>query len=426
MSPTELARAVREASHGLALADGARRSAALTRLAERLLLDRDAILSANEADLADAATLAPALRSRLALSAAKLEQLRQGLLELAASPDPVGRVLSRTRLDEGLELEKVTHPLGVALVIFESRPDAVIQISGLAIRAGTGAILKGGSEAARSNAALVACVQAALVDVGLAQAVAGLEGRAAVAELLGCDSLIDLVIPRGSGAMVKAIAAATRIPVLGHAEGVCHLYLDAAADPARALHLALDGKTDYPSACNATEALLVHRDFLPRLPVIGAALQARGVALRADLEAQPWLSGAVPATDADRGHEYGELTLAVFTVASLDEALAFIRRYGSAHTDAICTEDPAAAARFLAEVDSASVFHNASTRFADGYRYGLGAELGISTARVHARGPVGVEGLLTTRWLLRGQGQGAGDYGPGRRAFLHERLPTDS
>jgi glutamate-5-semialdehyde dehydrogenase len=240
--------------------------------------------------------------------------------------------------------------------------------------------------------------------------------------LLALDHEIDLVIPRGSSELVRTVQAATRIPVLGHAEGICHLYLDAAADPDKALRLAIDGKCDAPSACNATETLLVHRAFLPLLPALGAAFAALGVELRADDEALAVLPVAMPAGERDGATEYGDLILAVRTVGSLDEAVAWIHEHGSAHTDAIVTEYRVAAARFLAEIDSASVFVNASTRFADGFRYGLGAEVGISTSRLHARGPVGVEGLLTTRWLLEGDGHVAGDYAPGRRTFRHRPL----
>jgi len=338
--------------------------------------------------------------------------------------DPVGVPLQRTELDEGLILTQVRSPLGVLLIVFESRPDAVIQIGSLALRSGNGLILKGGSEALESNRALVACLRDALAAEGLSPAsILAVESREAIATLLDLDELIDVVIPRGSGTLVRSIQAATRIPVLGHSEGICHLYLDRRADPEMAIRLAIDGKTGYPSACNATETLLVHREFLPQLETVGAALVAAGIDLRADPEAQPHLPGASPATEDDWSTEYGDLTLAVRTVASMDEAIDHIHRYGSSHTDAIVTDDSAAAQGFLDSVDSASVFHNVSTRFADGYRYGLGAEVGISTSRIHARGPVGVEGLMTTRWLLSGHGQTASDYGPGKRSFTHLRLP---
>jgi glutamate-5-semialdehyde dehydrogenase len=423
---TGLARAVRTAQRRLGSAPGERRSAALRRLSELLDRRREELLDANRRDLeaARAAELAAPLLRRLELTPGKLATLREGCEQLAAVEDPVGRAVRATELDDGLVLRQVRSPLGVLLIIFESRPDAVIQIGSLALRTGNGVILKGGSEALRSNRALVACLRDALAAEELpANAVAGVEGRQAVAELLGLDRWIDLVIPRGSGELVRSIQSATRIPVLGHAEGVCHLYLDAAADPEMAVRLAVDGKCDYPAACNATETLLVHRDFLPHLPAVGAALAERGVELRADPEAHAVLPASRPAGEGDWGTEFGDLTLAVRTVADLDRAIDHVHRYGSAHTEAIVTADEAAAKRFLREVDAASVFVNASTRFADGYRYGLGAEVGISTGRIHARGPVGVEGLLTTRWLLTGEGHAAGDYGPGKRSFKHRPLP---
>lgn len=419
-----VARAAREAQRSLAARGGAFRSAVLRRLAGLLADRQDALLAANAEDVAEAesAGLAAPLLRRLGLTASKLETLREGVLQLAAGADPVGASLRRTELDDGLLLEQVKSPLGVLLVIFESRPDAVIQIGALALRAGDAALLKGGSEARRSNQALVACLRDALEqEGGDPDAVAGVEGREAVAELLELDRWIDLVIPRGSGELVRSIQRSTRIPVLGHAEGVCHLYLDASADPAMAARLAVDGKCDYPAACNATETLLVHRDF-PHLRRVGDALVAAGVTLRADAASAEHLTRSVPAVEEDWRAEYGDLTLAVRTVDDLSAAIAHVHRYGSGHTDAIVSDDQAAAETFLRSVDSASVFHNASTRFADGYRYGLGAEVGISTGRIHARGPVGVDGLLTTRWLLRGHGQVAGDYGPGKRAFTHRPL----
>ena len=420
----DLARRSREAQRVLGAAPAEARTAALRAIA-RLLGEREAeLLAANAADLDRAQDLDPPLLGRLGLSAGKLATLREGLEALAVSEDPVGRPLRRTELDEGLVLTQVHSPIGVLLIIFESRPDAVIQIGGLAVRSGNGVVLKGGWEASRSNVALVGCLRDGLSHAGLpADAVQLVSGREEVAALLALDHLIDLVIPRGSGALVKHIQASTRIPVLGHAEGVCTLYLDAAADPLTAAHLAVDGKCDYPAACNATETLLVHRAFLPRLPAVGDALRAAGVTLKADEAVRavlPWADAAAP---EDGSTEYGDLILAVRVVDSLDAAIDFVHAHGSGHTEAICTEDPAAAAAFLSRVDSASVFHNASTRFADGYRYGLGAEVGIATGRIHARGPVGVDGLLTTRWLLRGSGQGAGDYGSGKRAFTHRRLP---
>lgn len=427
----QVARRARGAQVALRTAEGAVRTAVLRRLAALLAEREAALLERNARDVAEAERtgLAAPLLRRLALTPAKLATLRDGLQRLAAWPDPLGQVVVRRELDQDLVLRQVKSPIGVLLVVFESRPDAVIQIGALALRSGNAVLLKGGAEARESNRALVDCLRDALRGEGLdPDAVGAVEDRAALARLLELDACIDLVIPRGSSQLVRHVQASTRIPVVGHAEGICHLFLDRAADPHMAARLAVDGKCDAPSACNATETLLVHREFLPHLPAVGAALRARGVELRADADALAALTrGGVEATPAgpdDGDAEYGDLVLAVFTAPDLGAALTFIADHGSGHTDAIVSDDPAAAARFLAEVDSASVFHNASTRFADGYRYGLGAEVGISTGRVHARGPVGVEGLLTTRWLLEGRGQVAGDYGPGKRPFTHRDLPA--
>jgi glutamate-5-semialdehyde dehydrogenase len=421
-----VAEAVRLAQRRLGSATGEVRSRILTALAA-LLRERGAeLLAANRRDLeaAAASRLAPPLMRRLELSEAKLETLVDGVETLASTADPIGRVVRHTELDEGLVLRQVSSPIGVLLIIFESRPDAAIQIGSLALRSGNGVLLKGGSEARHSNRALIECLRQAVASEDLPPAtISGVEGREAVRSLLAHDDLIDLVIPRGSGQLVRDIQSSTRIPVLGHAEGICHLYLDAKADPAVALRLAVDGKCDYPAACNAIETLLVHRDFLPRLPAVAAALVEAGVELRADAQALAYCPGAVAAGEQDGAIEYGDLILAVRTVRNFEEAVDHIHRFGSSHTDAIVSDSPEICRRFLNEVDSASVFANASTRFADGFRYGLGAEVGISTGRIHARGPVGVEGLLTTRWLLEGAGHGAADYGPGKRSFTHRDLP---
>lgn len=414
---------VRRAQRVLATAKAEARSDALNRLAEAIAAHDAAIGAANDRDLANAVDLAPQLKDRLALSAKKRAGLIDGVRQLAVARDPIGDVLTKTALDDGLVLDKVASPIGVVLVIFESRPDAVIQIASLAIRSGNAVVLKGGSEAQESNRALVAEVRDALSSAGLdADAVTLVEGRAAVRELLGREDVIDLVIPRGSNALVRSIQESTRIPVLGHAEGICHLYLDAKADADMAARLAVDGKCDYPAACNATETILVHADFVDRVSTVCDALFARNVEIRADERLRSVVPRAKPATDEDFHTEHGALIVNMKVVPDIDEAIAHVQRYGSAHTDAICTSDAAAAERFLNEVDSASVFHNASTRFADGYRYGLGAEVGVSTGRVHARGPVGVEGLMTTRWLLRGSGQVVSEYSSGQRHYKHERL----
>ncbi len=420
-----LARSVREAQRRLAESSPEVRSRVLRRAASLLAERSAALLTANRRDLEAARGERSPFLHRLELSEAKLETLRRGTLQLADGEDPLGRAVRRTLLDDGLELRQVQSPLGVLLVIFESRPDAVVQIASLALRTGNGVILKGGREATASNRALAGCLREALTLEGLPpDAVVLVEGRSAVKELLTLDGLIDLVIPRGSGELVKEIQASTRIPVLGHAEGVCHLYLDRAADPAMAARLAVDGKCDHPAACNATETLLVHRHFLRYLPRVAAALAAHGVRFRCCPSALQVLPDASPVKDGDWHREYGDLVLSIRVVEDLDEAIDHIHTFGSSHTDAIVTEDAETAEAFLHRVDSASVFWNASTRFADGYRYGLGAEVGIATGRIHARGPVGADGLLTTRWLLFGSGQAVTDYGDGGRAFLHQPLPT--
>jgi glutamate-5-semialdehyde dehydrogenase len=399
-------------------------------LADVLLRKTHRILAANERDL-DAAVshISNSAYQRLRLDEAKLREMAAGVRAVAALPDPLHRVQLRRALDEGLELTRVSCPLGVLGVVFESRPDALIQISALALKSGNAVLLKGGSEALHSNAALLSAVQEALQAVGLpVAAVQGLEDRASVEALLGLPELVDLVIPRGSNALVKRIQSATRIPVLGHAEGICHMYLDAAADPAMAVALVRDAKLQYPSACNAVETVLVHAAAAPQLlPLLAADLRSRQVELRGCAQCRALVPDLAAATAEDWDTEYGEPILAVKVVRDLDEALEHIRRHGSGHTEAIVTEDAAAAARFLAEVDAAGVYHNASTRFADGFRYGFGAEVGISTGRIHARGPVGLEGLLSHRYLLRGQGQRVADYaGAAARSFLHRDLPIES
>lgn len=398
------------------------RNGTLLRAAALLRAQREAILAANAMDRALAGDLSPALLARLALDEAKVEDLARGLEAVAALPDPLGRTDLRRLLDDGLELTRTTVPLGVLLVIFESRPDAAVQIGALAIKSGNAAILKGGREARHSVGLLLGLMRQALSEQGLPMdALQALDSREAVDALLDRTADIDLVIPRGSSELVRSLQARTRIPVLGHAEGICHLYLDAAADPAMALRLVRDAKLQYPAACNAVETVLVHAAAAPTLvPALAAALP------EVELRGCPACRTLAPmgeATEADWDAEYGAPVLALKVVEDLDAALAHIACHGSGHTEAIVTEDAAAAARFLREVDAAGVYHNASTRFADGHRYGFGAEVGISTSRLHARGPVGLEGLVTTKYLLRGAGQAVADYtGPMARPFLHRDL----
>jgi glutamate-5-semialdehyde dehydrogenase len=423
-----LARAARSAARVLASLPAAMRDRALHAMAGALERAAGEVLAANASDVAEAdGKLPAALVSRLALDAEKLAGMAEGIRAVASLPDPVGRVLARTLLDDGLVLEKITCPLGVLAVVFEARPDAVTQIAALAVKSGNAVLLKGGREAARSSEAIVRALHAGLVEVPEVpgQAVTLLSGREEVDALLALDDLVDLVIPRGGNELVRAVKEKTRIPVLGHAEGICHVYVDASARAEMAIRIVLDAKLQYPAACNAAETVLVSSACAPALlPALLDALVSRGVEIRACSRTRELTGRDFPlAGERDYRTEYGGPTLNVKVVEGLDEAIAHVNTYGSGHTDAIVTEDLASAERFLAEVDSAGVYHNASTRFADGYRYGFGAEVGISTSRLHARGPVGLEGLVTHKYLLRGSGQVVASYsGREARAFRHERM----
>jgi len=434
MGPVEMARRARLAARRLASVSSETKDLVLRRVADGIDAARDAILEANRADVLEARTtfeensFSRSLLDRLVLDDAKLDAMAAGVRAVAALPDPAGRVLSRTLLDDGLVLSKVTCPLGVLLVIFESRPDAVAQIASLALKSGNAAILKGGSESARSTAALFDVFARALASFpGIPEgALSSVGGRAEVDALLALDEHIDLVIPRGGYDLVRHVKAHTRIPVLGHAEGVCHVYVDRAADEAMATAIVLDSKLQYPAACNAAETLLVHREAATRflVPLLERLVRA-GVEIRACEKTRalaPSLDLA-PAAEEDWRTEYGGPVLSVKVVESLDEAVDHVNRHGSHHTEAIVTADDAAAEAFLARVDAAGVFHNASTRFADGFRYGFGAEVGISTSRIHARGPVGLDGLVTYKYLLRGSGQVVATYaGKDARPFQHRKL----
>ena len=427
-SPALLQRAAAVRRSAMALgqrADGDRRTAVLA-MADALEAAQNAIVAANQADLQAAAQegLAEALVARLKLDDTKLAAAIDGVRQVAQLPDPVGVRQLHTELDAGLVLERISVPLGVLGVIFEARPDAVMQIAALAIRSGNGALLKGGREASRSCAAIMTALQEGLAGSAVEPtALELLTSREESLGLLKLDGLVDLIIPRGSNALVRFIQDNTRIPVLGHADGVCHLYVDAAADPDLALRVAIDSKTQYPAACNAIETLLVHRTMAPTfVPRAIEAFGAAGVELRGD-PASMALGVSHAASDDDWRTEYSDLVLAIRVVDDLETALEHIRRHGSRHTDAICTNDPAAADRFLAAVDSAGVYLNCSTRFADGFRYGFGAEVGISTQTLPPRGPVGLEGLVTYRYRLRGEGHIAADYASGQRRFSHRTLP---
>jgi glutamate-5-semialdehyde dehydrogenase len=431
MNVTQLVRGAKLASRRLAQGSGPERRSVLLAMADILERPdaRAAALQANARDTQDGESAAArgeldrALVDRLVLDARKLDALADGLRQLAGQTDLVGRVTLERELDDDLVLRRVTCPLGVLGVVFEARPDAVPQIVGLAMRTGNAVILKGGSEAARTNAVLVQLLQTVIADQGFDPALIGLlHDRTDVATLLGLERDVDLIIARGSGAFVRHVQANTTIPVLGHAEGLCHLYLHASADPNMAARIAVDAKCSYPAACNAIETLLWDAGAERALDVTLAALAQRGVTLRGCPETRKRHPDLAAATEADWGTEYGTLELSVRQVTGLEQALEHIDRHGSKHTEAIVAEDERAAVLFMRIVDAAGVFHNASTRFADGYRFGLGAEVGVSTSKLHARGPVGVEGLLTYRWLLEGRGQIASDYGPNKRLFKHRDI----
>lgn len=402
----DMAVAARDASRRLQALSSEERQEVLLNVATALVQREPEIIEQNNHDVraAEIHGVAPALVQRLKLKPGRIGQLAEGIRAIAKMPDPIAETLARTELADGLVLEKQRWPLGVLLVIFESRPDAMPQIAALAIRSGNGLLLKGGKEALHSNQIIHDVIVSSL-PASVGRNLIGLvTSRDDISDLLHLDDVIDLVIPRGSNALVNHIKANTKIAVLGHADGVCHVFVDRAANIKMAKKIIVDAKMDYPAACNAMETLLIHADLVQS----GVAqelineLQGNGIVLHGGSAASEQFS--LPRA-AHLHHEYGSLECTVEIVTDLDAAITFIHTHGSAHTDCIVTEDKEAARKFLGSVDSAVVVHNASTRFSDGFRFGLGAEVGISTSRIHARGPVGVEGLLTTRWLLRGHGQ---------------------
>ena len=401
------------------------RNDALRRVKEALLAHADEVFAANAQDLtaAQANEVAPQIVKRLRFDEHKLADVTAGIDQLVALPDPVGRATLDRELDEGLELRRVTCPIGVIGVIFEARPDALVQISTLCLKSGNCAILKGGRETANTNRVLFdlihdAAVAAGLPDGCLKQA----ESHADIDELLACDREVDLLIPRGSNAFVRYIMDHTKIPVMGHSDGICHMYIDVDADQGQALRLIVDAKTQYVAACNALETCLVDRAIAPVfLPRLADTCADAGVILHGGDEVQAFIPVEPLGEDGYR-HEYLDMALTVALVDGVDAACDHINRYGSHHTDSICTTNTAHADRFCQLVDSAGVYVNASTRFADGFRYGFGAEVGISTGKIHARGPVGLDGLVTYKYLLLGHGDIVGDYASGKKRFTHRDL----
>ena len=428
MSVREIAEAAKRGSRSLASLHEAKRNCVLEAMASALERSASELFFANEEDMRAAKSrsgedaLPASTLSRLKLTEPKLREMVEQVRSVAALPDPLNRKLDAIELDEGLQLEKISVPLGVLAVVFEARPDAVTQIASLAIKSGNAVILKPGREVEHTAKAIVRVLRSAIASEGIAEdAISLVLGRDKVKDLLAMHDLVDMVIPRGSKSLVEFVQANTRIPVLGHSEGICHIYVDRAVDQDLALRIIDDAKLDYPAACNAVETVLIHRDIASQfLPKLLKRLRKRGVVLHGDEHVRATSGDVAPV--AAWHCEYGEPELAIGVVDSLDAAIDHIHKHGSSHTESILTEDVAAAEKFLREVDAAGVFHNASTRFADGFRYGFGAEVGISTSKLHARGPVGLEGLTTYKYILRGHGHIAGDYrGLNARAFTHRR-----
>lgn len=396
------------------------RDKALDAIAAALQDNKQKIINANISDLNNAISggLPEPLIKRLKFDESKIKDVTDGIKSLISLPDPLFRTLLKRELDQDLVLHKITCPIGVIGVIFESRPDALVQIATLCLKSGNCAILKGGSEAANTNRILYETIHNACIKSGIPEGFLTLiENRADINALLKCDEDIDLLIPRGSNAFVQYIMENSRIPVMGHADGVCHIYVDKDFDTEKAVRIITDAKTQYVAACNTVETLLVHEDAAGKLlPALEKSLRERNVVIKGSPKIQSIIA-CDPADDSDWEKEYLDYILSIKTVESLDEAISHINRYGSHHTDSIITENEQAAERFMLLVDSAGVYHNCSTRFADGYRYGFGAEVGISTGKLHSRGPVGLDGLVTYKYKLYGKGHIVGDYASGCKQF---------
>lgn len=420
----QCAREARTASRPLAALPLAMRNDALNRIADALLAGKDEIQAANQRDVDRSVTagLAAPLLKRLHFDEPKIRAVVAGIHDLVRLPDPLGHVTLDRELDDGLLLKRITCPIGVIGIIFESRPDALVQISTLCLKSGNCVLLKGGSEALETNRTLTHLIEQAGREAGLPDGwIQLLETRSDVTDLLALDQEVDLLIPRGSNEFVQYIMDHTRIPVLGHADGVCHLFIDESADTDMAIRLAVDSKTQYVSVCNAVETILLHEkaaDLL--LPALTDALQKAGVTLYGCPRTCARI-GCEPVTDWHT--EYLDYKVSIKLVDNLEEAIEHINRYSSGHTESIVTADPEAAAIFQQLVDSGNVFWNCSTRFSDGFRYGFGAEVGISTSKIHARGPVGLEGLTTYKYLVSGHGDIVADYSAGRKHFTHRDRP---
>ncbi|MBO6137415.1 MAG: glutamate-5-semialdehyde dehydrogenase [Lachnospiraceae bacterium] len=423
---------IREAAHDMKLAAPilasttiGQRNGALRKIAEALEDHKAEIFEANKKDMdaAEKNNIAAAVKKRLKYDEGKLRDGIAGIEQLIELPDPLGKLSLNRQLDEGLILKRVSVPIGVIGVIFEARPDALVQISALCIKSGNCAVLKGGKETVETNRILFKIIYDSVVEAGLPEGcLLQAELHNEIDELLTCDGDIDLLIPRGSNKFVRYIMENTKIPVMGHSSGICHIYLDKDCDMKKAIPIIVDAKIQYPAACNAVETLLVNRDIAKEaLPEIAEALTGNGVRLRGTEEVSELISCEIMAED-EFDTEYTDLIISIKLVSDVKEAVEHINRYSSHHTDSILTENDEAAEYFMNLVDSAGVYHNCSTRFSDGYRYGFGAEVGISTGKLHARGPVGLEGLVTYKYKLFGSGQVVGDYASGKSHFHHKDI----
>jgi glutamate-5-semialdehyde dehydrogenase len=426
MTITDKAADAKKASIRLAAMPTDIKNSALKAIADALENKKDQIIAANQTDLASAEkeNLAAPLLKRLKFQEDKIADAIEGLNSVIRLDDPVGVTTSALELDKDLELFRVTSPIGVIGIVFESRPDALVQISSLCLKSGNAVMMKGGSEAAHTNRILSDIITDAGIAAGIPEGwLTLLEARSDVAQMLSLDTFIDLIIPRGSNEFVQYIMNNTNIPVLGHADGICHVYIDKLADIDMAVSIAVDSKCQYVAVCNAAETLLVHKDIAQTvLPELKTALEGKGVEIRG-CENTLKIIDAVAATDEDWRTEYLDLIVSVKIVNTLDDAVDHINTFGSGHTDVIVTQDRKQGIRFMDYVDSADVFFNCSSRFADGFRYGLGAEVGISTNKIHARGPVGLEGLMIYKWRLMGDGHVVADYsGAAAKPFTHRKL----
>ena len=419
MNIKEEVKKLKTAAPFLAASTNEQRNKALTAIAAALRENADRIFEANRQDLDNAEKngVAPAVKKRLKFDEHKLEDVTAGIEQLTSLADPIGRTMLSRELDSDLTLYRVTCPIGVIGVIFEARPDALVQISSLCIKSGNCAILKGGKETANTNRVLFGVIYDAAVKSGLPENILlQAEQHNEIDELLDCHEEVDLLIPRGSNKFVKYIMDNTKIPVMGHADGICLIYVNKAHDTEMALKVIIDAKTQYTAVCNAVETLLIDREIAEEfLPKLKEAADKANVELRGTKEVTDIIGGVT--IDESEFIEYLDLKASVKLVSSVDEAIAHINKYGSHHTDCIITTDDAAAERFMQMVDSAGVYRNCSTRFADGFRYGFGAEVGVSTGKIHARGPVGLDGLVTYKYKLIGNGNIVADYAEKRRSF---------